>query len=297
MKKSDLILGSLVAITWGANFSVIEMGLLALDPFTLTFLRFLCCAVPAVFFVPQPKEVKLRWLALYGALFGAGMWWVVNFAMFNGLSAGLSSVFLQFSAFFTIFLASLFFRERITLAHLVGMSLSFLGLIWIFALSEEPSTTRGIALVLVAAAAWSACNLIVKAQKPSNMVAFIVWTSAFSAPSVFMLTLCLKGVAPFTAMVDHITVPAVISVLFQAYITTILGYMVWNNLMKKYPATEVAPLSLLVPISGMLSSWLWFDEVMSTAQLAAIVLVIAGMGVFINAGRIRARWSLARSGA
>lgn len=295
MKKSDLILGSLVAITWGANFSVIEMGLQALDPFTLTFLRFLCCAVPAMFFIPRPKEVKLRWLALYGTLFGAGLWWVVNFAMYNGLSAGLSSVFLQFSAFFTIFLASVFFRERISFIHLAGMSLSVLGLIGIFMLSDEASTTRGIAWVLVAAVAWSACNLIVKWQRPVNMLAFIVWSSAFSAPAVLVLTLCLKGLAPFTTMADHLTLPAVTSVLFQSYITTILGYMVWNNLMKKYPATKVAPLSLLVPISGILSSWFWFDEVLSTWQLTAIALVIAGLGVFMNAGKIRTRWQLARS--
>ena len=286
MKKSDLIIGSLVTIMWGANFSVIEMGLKALDPFTLTFLRFLCAAVPAIFFVPRPKEIAITYLALYGTLFGAGTWWVVNFAMYNGLSAGLSSIFLQFSAFFTIVLSKIFFKEKINFIHVTGMTLSVIGLIGIFLLSHEPSTAMGIVLVLLAAGSWATCNLIVKSQKPANMIAFIVWSSAFSAPAIFVMTIVVRGVEPFLSIKDNLTMPATVSVLFQAYVTTILGYMVWNNLMKKYPSSAVAPLSLLVPISGMLSSYLFLDERIGEYQFAAISLVIVGIGVFMNAGRI-----------
>jgi O-acetylserine/cysteine efflux transporter len=64
---------------WGCNFSVIELGLKALDSFLLTFLRFAYCAIPAIFFIRRPKEIPIKYLALYGVLFGAGMWWVVNF--------------------------------------------------------------------------------------------------------------------------------------------------------------------------------------------------------------------------
>ncbi|CAE6866284.1 putative amino-acid metabolite efflux pump [Paraburkholderia nemoris] len=288
MKRSDLIIGALVTIMWGANFSVIEMGLKALDPFTLTFLRFLCCAVPAIFFVPRPKEVEIKYLALYGTLFGAGMWWVVNFAMYNGLSAGLSSVFLQFGAFFTIILSRIIFNEKINSVHVAGMTLSVIGLIAIFLLSHEPSTTIGVGLVLLAAGSWAVCNIIIKSQKPKNMIAFIVWSSAFSAPAIFVMTVAMKGVSPFVEIKDNLTRPAVVSVLFQAYITTILGYMVWNNLMKKYPSSEVAPLSLLVPISGMLSSYFFFGEYINKYRLIAIVVVIVGIGVFMNAGKILA---------
>jgi O-acetylserine/cysteine efflux transporter len=288
MKRFDLVVGALVTIMWGANFSVIEMGLKDLDPFTLTFLRFLLCAIPAIFFVPRPKDIDIKYLAIYGVLFGAGMWWVVNFAMYRGLSAGLSSVFLQFSAFFTIILSWIAFNEKINAIHAAGMTLSIIGLIGIFLLSRAPSTTIGIALVLLAACAWAACNLIVKYQKPKNMVAFIVWSSAFSAPAIFVMTLLVKGTAPFVAIKDNLTTAAAISILFQAYITTILGYMVWNNLMKRYPSSEVAPLSLLVPISGMLSSYIFFDEHIDRHRMIAIALVITGLGVFINSGRISA---------
>ncbi|EKD3895562.1 EamA family transporter, partial [Salmonella enterica] len=248
-KRLDLFVGFLVTVLWGANFTVIELGLRDLDPFILTFLRFTFCAFPLVFFIKKPEGISLISIALYGVIFGVGLWWVVNFAMFNGLSAGLSSVFLQFSAFFTIVLSCFFLGEKINKIHISGIVIAFVGLIMIIHFSEESSTIKGVFFVIIAAMSWAVCNIIVKLTRPANMIAFIVWSSLFSAPAVLIMTVYVKGWGGVLSIPDDITVGSSFSVLFQAYITTVVGYMIWNNLMKKYPATEVAPLSLFVPVS------------------------------------------------
>jgi O-acetylserine/cysteine efflux transporter len=286
INKLDLTLGALVTIMWGCNFSIIELGLKSLDPFILTFLRFLFCAIPAIFFIPRPREVPIKYIAAYGILFGAGMWWIVNFAMYNGLSAGLSSIFLQFSAFFTIILSKVLFNEKINIIQVAGMSLSSAGLFGMIYISQEHSTLVGIFLVLLAAFSWAICNLIIKSRKPNNMIAFIVWASAFSAPAIMCMTIITHGISPFLEIGNNITNSSIFSVLFQAYITTIAGYMVWNNLMKKYPSSEVAPLSLLVPISGILSSHIFFGEIIDGYRLMAIIVVIIGIGTFIGSTKI-----------
>lgn len=174
MSKRDLVAGILVTVLWGCNFSVIELGLRSLDPYLLTLLRFVFCAMPLVFFVKRPAGISYGVLALYGVMFGAGLWWVVNFAMYQGLSPGMSSVFLQFSAFFTILLSSLLLGERVSGIHLCGMASAACGLIMILALGGESSTVTGVLLVLIAALAWSLCNLVVKLKRPADMVAFII---------------------------------------------------------------------------------------------------------------------------
>ncbi|EDW8110051.1 EamA family transporter [Salmonella enterica] len=68
--------------------------------------------------------------------------------------------------------------------------------------------------------------------------------------------------------------------------TTVVGYMIWNNLMKKYPATEVAPLSLFVPVSGVITSYLFLDERLSVQQLISVIVVITGIFIFLNSARI-----------
>ncbi|QXI36979.1 EamA family transporter [Pseudomonas xantholysinigenes] len=282
MSRRDLFAGVLVTVLWGCNFSVIELGLKTLDPYLLTLLRFTFCAVPLVFFIKRPVGVSLVVLAGYGAMFGAGLWWTVNFAMYNGLSPGMSSVFLQFSAFFTIGCSALFLGERINVVHLGGMVFAVAGLL-LMLLGSEPSTSYGILLVLLAALAWSLCNLLVKVKRPAQMMAFIIWSSLFSVPVILLLTLVTQGVAPFASLGRGLAWEALFSIAFQSYVTTLLGYLVWNNLMKKYPATHVAPLSLLVPVSGLLASYLLHEEVLSVAQCVAIGLVLVGIAIFLNA--------------
>ncbi|MGE8399332.1 MAG: EamA family transporter [Burkholderiales bacterium] len=287
MSKRDLVAGVLVTVLWGCNFSVIELGLRSLDPYLLTLLRFVFCAMPLVFFVKRPAGISYGVLALYGVTFGAGLWWVVNFAMYQGLSPGMSSVFLQFSAFFTILLSSLLLGERVSGIHLCGMASAACGLIMILALGGESSTVTGVLLVLIAALAWSLCNLVVKLKRPADMVAFIIWSSLFSVPAIFVLTVAANGWASFAVLAGGIAWEALFSVLFQSYITTILGYLVWNNLMKKYPAAQVAPLSLLVPISGLVASYLFLGEQMSIAKAIAIGFVLLGILIFVNAHNLQ----------
>ncbi|EOX4755464.1 EamA family transporter [Escherichia coli] len=288
-KSVDIFIGFLVTVLWGANFVVIDVGLRDLDPFALTFLRFLFCAIPLCFFIKRPREMSLVYVSIYGVIFGVGLWWLVNYAMYNGLAAGVSSVFLQFSAFFTIILSAFIFGEKINKVHAVGMIVSFLGLVMMITSSDDSSTIYGIFLVILAALAWALCNMIVKIKKPSDMVGFIVWSSIFSAPSVLILTVIAKGWGPIISIKDNISFASAFSVLFQAYITTVIGYMIWNNLMKKYPATEIAPLSLFVPVSGLTASFFLLDEKLSVFQLIAVVVVCVGIFIFLNASRIK-KW-------
>jgi O-acetylserine/cysteine efflux transporter len=283
MKLRDLLLGILVTLIWGSNFSVIEVGLRDLDPFLLTGLRFAFTAFPLILFLPRPRDVPIAWLAAYGVLFGVGLWWVVNLAMSKGMSPGLSSLVLQFSAFFTVILSAMLLRERMRTPQLIGMLVAAAGLLVVIRATTGTSTALGVVLVLLAAISWSVCNLIVKWHKPKDMIAFIAWSSVFSAPVLFVLTYMIEGAAPFVTLSHGVSWAAVGSVLFQAYVTTVFGYMVWNNLMKKYPAASVAPLSLIVPVSGIVTSYLAFDEHFATGVWIGAAVMLAGVAIFVCA--------------
>ncbi len=291
LKPFDLFLGILVTVMWGCNFVVIGWGLQVLDPFVLTFLRFVFSAFPAIFFIKNPVGVSWPVMAVYGVIFGCGLWWTVNFAMYYGLSGGMASLFLQFSAFFTIGLSYLLLKELVNGVQITGSIISIAGLCMMIFVSGGSSTLVSIGLVLGAAFAWSICNVIIKIKRPSAILAFVVWTSVFSAPGIFVMTLLVKGFEPFVRMIYSMNGKAWFSVLFQAYITTILGYWGWNNLMKKYPASVVAPLSLLVPIAGISSSCLFFYEQIGLYKGIAMVMVLSGLTLFMNSHRFKALFS------
>ncbi|GFM51798.1 EamA family transporter [Pseudomonas capsici] len=286
MKLHHLLLAILVTALWGLNFSVIKLGLTSVDPFILAGLRFTLCALPAIFFIPKP-DVAWRYIIGYGLIFGIGLWGVVNLGIKTGLSAGIASLVLQFSAFFTMLLGAWVFKETITRYQLAGIGVALCGLSSIIFIADGSVTAAGLVLVLLGAAAWSVTNIINKKAGTKQVFAFLVWSSAFSPIPLFLLDYLVNGTSGYSALVNQIDHRAVLSILFQVYPNTLFGYWVWNSLLKQYPVSTVAPLSLLVPIFGMLGSAVIFGESLSPMKIVAVVLIVSGLAVGLYGQRIR----------
>lgn len=285
MKARHLLLAIAITAIWGANFSVIKLGLTSVDPFILAGIRFTLCALPAIFFIPKP-DVPWRYIMGYGLVFGIGLWGVVNLGIQSGLSAGIASLVLQFSAFFTILLGSWLFKESISRFQYAGMGLALCGLLSIVSIVDGTVTTAGLTLVLLGAVAWSAANVINKKAKTTQVFAFLVWSSAFSPIPLFALDYVVNGSTGYSALVNQIDYRAVLSILFQVYPNTLFGYWVWNSLLKRYPVSTVAPLSLLVPVFGLFGSAMIFNETLSLNKIAAVVLIVSGLGVGLYGQRV-----------
>lgn len=285
MKARHLLLAVSITAIWGANFSVIKLGLTTVDPFILAGIRFTLCALPAIFFIPKP-DVQWRYIIGYGLVFGIGLWGVVNLGIKSGLSAGIASLVLQFSAFFTILLGSWIFKETISRFQYAGMGLALCGLLSIVSIVDGTVTTAGLILVLLGAVAWSAANVINKKARTTQVFAFLVWSSAFSPIPLFALDYAVNGSTGYSALVNQLDYRAVLSILFQVYPNTLFGYWVWNSLMKRYPVSTVAPLSLLVPVFGLLGSVMIFNETLSLNKIVAVVLIVSGLGVGLYGQRV-----------
>lgn len=230
--------------------------------------------------------MQWRYLIGYGLVFGIGLWGVVNLGIKSGLSAGIASLVLQFSAFFTILLGSWIFKEAISRYQLAGMGIASCGLLSIISIVDGTVTTAGLVLVLMGAVAWSAANVINKKAKTTQVFAFLVWSSAFSPIPLFALDYAVNGSTGYSALVNQLDYRAVLSILFQVYPNTLFGYWVWNSLLKRYPVSTVAPLSLLVPVFGLLGSVMIFSESLSANKIVAVVLIVSGLGVGLYGQRV-----------
>ena len=190
MKASHLLLAVLITAIWGFNFSVIKLGLQSVDPFILAGIRFTLCALPMVFFIRFP-QVAIGYVITYGLLFGVGLWGIVNLGIQAGLSAGIASLVLQFSAFFTILLGALVFHESISKYQYAGLAIALLGLGLIINITDGTVTLVGIALVIFGALCWSLANIVIKKAGTKEVFAFLVWSSLFSP-----IPLCLPATWP-----------------------------------------------------------------------------------------------------
>ena len=278
MQKKHLFLAVLVTAVWGLNFPVTKLGLAAIDPLLLTALRFTLAALPWVFFVKRPP-IAIKWLAAYGLIFGVAMWALINLGIEWGVPPGTAALLIQFSAFFTMGWGVLLFRDQLSYAQMLGMGLAVLGLISIILASPGQGTTLGYALLLVSALSWSVGNVIIKQSKVREMFAFVVWASVFPPLPLLLLTWLAHGSAPFTALVTHFEWVALFSLLFQVYAATHFCYWGWNLLLREYPVSRVAPLSLLIPVFGVAGSMLILGHRVGATEGVSIALILSALVV------------------
>lgn len=273
MKQNDFLLAILITFIWGINFSVIKLGLNSLDPFILSGLRFLLCVFPLIFFIKRP-DVPMKYIVTYGLVFGVLLWGMVSLGIYFGISAGMASLVLQFSAFFTVILASIFLQEHIDLSKKLAFAIALLSLTLIICVTDGSVTTLGLLLVLFGALAMSFTNILVKRAKIKDVFAFIVWASIFSPIPLFILAYLTQGEIVFVNFFENLDNTAIFSILFQVYPTTLFSYWIWNNLLHKYPASSIAPITLLVPIFGLLGSYLIFNEEIGFIKILASLFIV-----------------------
>ncbi|MFG2873463.1 EamA family transporter [Streptomyces sp. NPDC048337] len=273
-----IVLGLLVTAVWGLSFSMIKIAQETFDPLFLLVLRFVLCFLPAVFFVRRP-QVPLRQLVAYGLAFGIGQFGLLFFGIKAGLSPGLASVVLQLQVFFTIAFSALLLKERMTRGQIAGIVLGFAGVSVIGGITKGSVTIVGLALVVCAAMSWGAANLIVKKMAHADPLGLIVWSSPIPAAILLPCSLAIEGYASIESSVRSMDWTSFGALLFIAYPTTVIGYSVWNALLQRYEAARVAPLTLLVPVFGLASSMLIFDERITLPKAVACGLLVLGLCV------------------
>ncbi|KPG96592.1 EamA family transporter [Pseudomonas sp. RIT-PI-r] len=276
MQKKHLLLAILVTAVWGLNFPVTKLGLANIDPLLLTALRFALAALPWVFFVERPR-VAFRCLAAYGLIFGVAMWALINQGIAWGVPPGTASLLIQCSAFFTLGWGVIFFGERLGRPQLLGALLAAAGLLGIVLCSPGAASRAGLALVIGSAMAWSVGNVIIKVSKVREIFAFVVWASLFPPIPLMLLTWALHGSAPFIALPAQLNAMTVFSLAFQVYAATHFSYWGWNLLLREYPISRVAPLSLLIPVFGIFSSMAILGQHPSPAEWGLILLVLVAI--------------------
>lgn len=282
MSLKDWGLALLIVLAWGVNFVVIRFGLDGLPPMLLGALRFLLVALPAVFFIKPPK-LPFKWLLAYGVTISLGQFALLFSAMNLGMPAGLASLVLQSQMLFTLFFASIFLGEKWKIPQVLALILAGAGL-FILASQTDASqmTFIGFALTIAAASAWGLGNIInrkISQLGHVNLMSLVIWAALIPPIPFLCLSYLMEGPELILSSLIHIDIKSIAALLYLALVATVFGYSSWAYLMKHYPASQVAPLTLLVPIVGLITAWLLLDEGLNALQVMGIVLMMLGLAI------------------
>lgn len=278
MRPSHLFLAVLVTAVWGVNFTVIEVGLDHFPPLLFSALRFLVAALPAVFLVGRPK-VAWKWIVGVGLALGVAKFGLLFVGMDAGMPGGLSSLVLQVQAVFTALFAFALLGERPSRVRLVGMAVALAG-IGVAAVDEGTSgPLLGFALVVAAAACWGVSNILTRKAAPPDALNFMIWVSTVPVLPLLALSLLLEGPSRDLDALRGLDWQGAGTVLFVAWVATVFGFGAWGWLLRRHPASTVAPFSLLVPVFGMSSAALFLGESVTPLRWCAAALLVGGVAL------------------
>ncbi|MUM15760.1 EamA family transporter [Mycobacterium sp. CBMA271] len=287
MTARHRLLGLTVAVLWGVNFLAIHVGLEHFPPLFFAGLRFAVLAVPVILFVPWPR-VPMRWLLLYGAGFGTVQFAFLFLAMANGMPTGLASLVLQASAPFTVILGMLLLGERMSRRQIAGIALAVAGMTLIAtdrAAHGASAAVIPVILTLLGALGWAFGNIASRKAMADNIdprtpLRLTLWMSVVPPLPLFALSALTEGPAAgwraLTSIGERSGLIALGALAYIVVLATIVGLGLWTYLMGQYPASRVAPFSLLVPVVGITTSWLALGERPTPLELAGAAVVITG---------------------
>jgi O-acetylserine/cysteine efflux transporter len=276
----DRLIACLVAVCWGVNFPVTAVALEHFPPLFMAALRFALVALPALLLVPRPP-VPLRWLVGVGVGIGILQFAFLYVGMAAGMPSGLASLVLQASAPFTVLIAGVWLRERLSARQFAGVALAVVGLAVIAVHRAQTAAWVPVVLTLCGALGWAIGNVCSRQAQAPNALHLTLWTAAIPPLPLLVLALVVEGPerigGSLSGALTAEALPAVLSLLYIVVVATLVGYGLWNALLSRHPSNVVAPFSMLVPVVGVLASWLAFGEVLDPVELSAGALVVVGV--------------------
>jgi O-acetylserine/cysteine efflux transporter len=295
MRRSHVLLAVVVAVVWGINFVVIDAGLRHFPPLLFVALRFTFVALPAVFFVRRP-QVGFWWVLAVGTFLGVGQFGFLFVGIDRGMPAGLASLVLQAQALFTVLFAVVLLHERPRGRQIAGMAVATLGLAVIAVGRASAVPVLAVMLTLAAAASWGVANIATRVAQPRNGLRLVVWSSLVPPVPLAIMSLIFEGPDADRAALTNLDLAGVAALAYIVVFASLVGYGIWNTLLHRYPASTVAPFSLLVPVVGIAAAWLTLGEVPGVAELVGAVAVLAGL-LLLSTTSSRATRRLAAAGA
>jgi O-acetylserine/cysteine efflux transporter len=285
MPVSHLLLALLVAVIWGVNFLFLKLGLEEISPLLLCTLRFLFASVPAVFFI-KPPSIPMKMILLYGLIMFALQFTLLFLGMNAGMTPGMASLIVQIQVFFSMFFASIFLNELPNVWQVIGAFVSFTGIGLVAMHFDKNISLLGFVFMLAAAASWGVGNLITKKVSSINRFSLVIWGSFVACFPLLILTLIFEGPNSIIDSYRHLTWVGTTALFYIVYLSTWVGYGVWNWLLGRYPIGMIVPFALLVPITGLLSSVLILGEPLQPWKVVAGLFVISGLCINLLSTRL-----------
>ncbi|HXV40609.1 MAG TPA: DMT family transporter [Steroidobacteraceae bacterium] len=264
---------------WGFNIVAIKLSVDRFPPVFLSFLRFLIVGLAVLPWL-SIRRGEMKWL-LTAAICSGGLQFAL---MFTGvkLSGNMSSVAIasQLGVPFATLLSVALLGERIRWRRWLGIALSFAGIVVLAFSPDVFSSAEGL-MMIVAAAFIGAVGLVaikrVHELEPLELMAWLAWASL---PFLLPLSLLIEdGQLESLAQAGATGWGAL---LYSAVLASLFAHTAYFALVRRYPVSSVAPVTVLAPVFSVLFSVLLLGDRLDWRMVVGGLMTLSGVAVIVT---------------
>jgi drug/metabolite transporter (DMT)-like permease len=221
----------------------------------------------------------MRWL-LTAAICSGGLQFAL---MYSGvaLSENMSSVAIggQLGVPFATLLSVMLLGERIHWRRWLGIAMAIAGVVLIGFSPEVFSSWTGLLLIVIAAFIGAVGLVAIKRVRDLEPLELQAWLAWGSVPLLLPLSLFLEDGQ--LASLPTAGVTGWSALLYSAVLASLVAHTAYFGLIRRYPVSSVAPITVLTPLFGVFFSVLILGDALDGRMVAGGLLTLTGVTVIL----------------
>ena len=285
----------IAALVWSGAFIAGKFAVPYVPTFTLTFLRFLIASIvlypvmklynrshPEGNFKLTKKYIPLF---LFNGIVGMVGYHVLFFTALKYTTAINSSIIGAMNPIVTTIIAAIFIRQKTPPMQIAGILLSFIGVVLTItggnlSILASFDFNRGDMFMAAAVVCWASYAVMSKA-KGTDVPPL--------ALTFYSFVFCTIALVPFVIWehpwaLEKIPASAILSIVFMAVFSSVIGYMLQQIAIKKIGASKSSIFVNLVPVFSIILSVTILGEELMPVKIFTSLLIIAGVCICQLAG-------------
>jgi len=279
-KFIDYALLTILALIWSSAFFNIKIATYSYGPVTIAFLRTFFEAIPVIGLC-LVKKIKIEafskdwyWFAIIGVINLVLPFFLIAYGV-QKVQSNLAAILMASTPLSATVLAHFFIaNEKINLIKVLGVLIGFSGIVFLFSdniLINENNFLS--ALIIFFASTFyvigGILTLKVSNKKNENVTASIlIWATIFLIP----VTVFVEKPWNLNPSTD-----STISIIYLGIVATGLAWLLRFRILKNNGLVFQAQVAYLIPIFGIILSYIFLKEIITPKVLVSVAAIIVGI--------------------
>ncbi|SJN43576.1 DMT family transporter [Psychrobacter sp. JB385] len=283
MTNRDLIIFITLSFMWSLSFIFYRIGVPEFGSLAFASLRVVLAGLTMLVFVLVKKKnrqgIFKNWKALtLVGLFSAAIPFILFSFSARSVNAGVLAVLNASVPMMSGFIASTFFKDRLSKKQILGLVIGVIGVVILMSenLFGEQSATSGSGLLPMGYALLACVGYAVGANITRNYLDNVS-PVAITAGSLIIASVIMLPVALYEFPYGKsISLTAWVSVICIGVLSTAIALIFMNQLIKSIGPMRATSITLVIPIFAIILGYLLLGEALDTPAIIGSVVILFG---------------------